>query len=40
MIENYRKLNYNIIKQSLVYKTYKMSTYYSPYKSSSNNSML
>ena len=37
MIENYRKLNYNIIKQSLVYKTYKMSTYYPPYKSSSNN---
>ena len=37
MIGNYRKLNYNIIKQSLVYKTYKMSTYYPPYKSSSNN---
>ena len=37
MIENYRKLNYNIIKQSLVYKTYKMSTYYPPYKSSSSN---
>ena len=25
------------MKQSLVYKTYKMSTYYPPYKSSSNN---
>ena len=37
MIENYKKLNYNIIKQSLVHKTYKMSTYYPPYKSSSNN---
>ena len=37
MIKNYRKLNYNIIKQSLVYKTYKMSTYYPPYKSSSSN---
>ena len=37
MIQNYRKLNYNIIKQILVYKTYKMSTYYPPYKSSSNN---
>ena len=37
MIGNYRKLNYNIIKQSLVYKTFKMSTYYPPYKSSSNN---
>ena len=37
MIHNYRKLNYNIIKQSLVYKTYKMSTYYPPYKSSSSN---
>ena len=37
MIENYRKLNYNIIKQSLVYETYKMSTYYPPYKSSSSN---
>ena len=36
MIENYRKLNYNIIKQSLVYKTYKMNTYYPPYKSSSS----
>ena len=37
MIENYKKLNYNIIKQSLVYETYKMSTYYPPYKSSSSN---
>ena len=37
MIENYKKLNYNITKQSLVYKTYKMSTYYPPYKSSSSN---
>ena len=37
MIENYRKLNYNKIKQSLVYKTYKMSTHYPPYKSSSTN---
>ena len=37
MMENYRKLNYNIIKQSLVYKTYKMTTYYPPYKSSSSN---
>ena len=37
MIENYRKLNYNIIKQSLVYKTYKMSIYYPPYKSVNNN---
>ena len=37
MTENYKKLNYNIIKQSLVYKTYKMSTYYPPIKSSSNN---
>ena len=37
MIENYRKLNYKIIRQSLVYKTYKMSTYYPPYKSSSSN---
>ena len=37
MIKNYKRLNYNIIKQSLVYKTYKMSTYYPPYKSSSNN---
>ena len=25
------------MKQSLVYKTYKMSTYYPPYKTSSNN---
>ena len=25
------------MKQSLVYKTYKMSTYYPPYKSSSSN---
>ena len=30
-------MNCNIIKQSLVYKTYKMSTYYPSYKSSSNN---
>ena len=37
MIENYKRLNYNIIKQSLVYKTYKMSIYYPPYISSSNN---
>ena len=37
MIENYKRLNYNIIKQSLVYKTYKMSIYYPPYVSSSNN---
>ena len=37
MIENYKRLNYNIIKQSLVYKTYKMSTYYPLYKSSSQN---
>ena len=37
MIENYKKLNYNIIKQSVAYKTYKMSTYYPPYKSSSSN---
>ena len=37
MIENYKRLNYNIIKQSLVYNTYKMSTYYPPYKSSSSN---
>ena len=37
MIENYKKLNCNITKQSLVYKTYKMSTYYPPYKSSSSN---
>ena len=37
MIENYKRLNYNIIKQSLVYKTYKMSTYYPPHKSSSSN---
>ena len=37
MTENYKRLNYNIIKQSLVYKTYKMSSYYPPYKSSSSN---
>ena len=37
MIENYKKLNYNIIKQSVAYKTSKMSTYYPPYKSSSSN---
>ena len=37
MIENYKRLNYNIIKQSLVHKNYKMSTYYPPYKSSSCN---
>ena len=37
MIENYKRLNYDIIKQSLVYKTYKMSTYNRPYKSSSSN---
>ena len=35
MIKNHKRLNYN--KQSLVYKTYKMSTYYPPYKSSSQN---
>ena len=35
MIKNYKRLYYN--KQSLVYKTYKMSTYYPPYKRSSNN---
>ena len=37
MVENYKGLNYNIIKQSLVYKTYKMSAYDPSYKSSSNN---
>ena len=37
MTENYKRLNYNIIKQSLVYKFYKMSTYFPPYKNSSNN---
>ena len=37
MVENYKGLNYNMIKQSLVYKTYKMNAYYPSYKSSSNN---
>ena len=36
MLKNYKRLKI-IIKQSLVYKTYKMSTYYPPYKSSSQN---